>query len=123
MTVKIRDKDWYENKGQLVFKKEVLEEIVENLKIEKCPCCAGPVESKDNFGTNLILGISNRNKIVKYCPKENYIIELESHQYKGGEMGTTLGMRIYTNSKYPQLLADSGFLADIKNKHVDLITK
>ena len=38
-TKKMRNKPWYINKQNLTPDKEVIEEIVKNLRLTKCPIC------------------------------------------------------------------------------------
>ena len=113
---KIRTNPWHKNKGGLSLDQEIIEESVKNLRLTYCPICKGKLERNDNFGTNLI---SNDKIIQRYCPNENYIFEMGVHQYNGNTFGTSIRMRIYTNSMHTQLIADSGELADI-NKYVNL---
>jgi|GEM_PF-4276120 len=112
---KIREQ-WMKN-GNLSLDQTIIEQTVKDLDLTMCPVCRGALSLEDNFGTSLIA--PNTTKMEKYCPKDNYIIELTAHQYLGSGMGTTLSMRILTNSKHYEVLAESGELADI-SKHVNL---
>ncbi len=117
----IRTKPWSQIDRSLKIKQSVIEKTVRELELTFCPVCSGDLKSKDNFENNLNLGISNSKNIVRYCPGDNYIIQLEAHHDLGGGKGTQLSMTISTNSKYSRTLAKSGDLAKIKNKQVNLV--
>ena len=107
---KIRTKPWYKNEQNVILHQTVIEEAVRSLRLTKCPVCKGDLSNKDNFGVGLP---KNETFEEKYCPKDNYIIQLQAHQYKGNTQGTSLHMYIFSNSRHSVLLADSGELADI----------
>jgi len=112
----IRTKEWYKNKGINISQK-VIEETIRELNLKKCPVCEGELEHSDQFGT----GLPSQNETqFKYCPNDNYIIEIKAHQYTGNTWGTNFLMRIHTNAMFSKTLADSGELADLKNEHVRL---
>jgi len=114
----IRTKPWRENTG-LSIDQTVVEEAVKNLNLTTCPVCKEKLSNIDNFGNNLST-VSSTNKMERYCPKDNYIIELKTHQYFQNGEKTLLFMRILTNSKNFKVLAESGELVNI-SKYVDLL--
>jgi len=109
----IRTKDWPVNKKDLKFNQEVIEETVRNLKLIRCPICATNLESTDSAGGKLRPDFLAKEK---YCPKDEYVIELHAHPYSGASSGTQLYMRIFTDTRNSQLIAASGKLADITRK-------
>ena len=117
----IRTDSWWKNKRRLSLDKAVIEESVLNLHLMNCPVCGGKLSREDSSGTRLHGDYNNPLSFVeRYCPKDNFIVRLEAHQYIDGGCGTTLGMDISTNSKYSEIIADSGKLADIKNRHLSI---
>ena len=119
---KIRSKEWYKNTEELEIDSWVIEETMKNLELKLCPVCRTSLEKNDNHGNSLPFPQTQTSqKRYGYCPKEDYVIGLASHQYESKfEIGTALSMQVYTNSMFPRLLADSGELAKLKGKHVDL---
>jgi len=113
----IRTGPWFFNKG-INLNQNIIDESVKKLELEKCPVCESRLSYRDNFGNPLPREFRKR---FGYCPKDDHIIEFSYHQYEGNTFGTTLSMKIHTNSKFSELLADSGELADIKGKHIQLL--
>ena len=116
----IRTKHWFKNPKNLNIDQQVIEETVKKLTLTQCPVCRRDLSNEDNFGFHLpsdsYLSFQFQEK---YCPKDNYIIKLRAHQYSGNTFGTHLDMKIYTNSKHSELIAESGELADF-SEHVKL---
>lgn len=113
---KIRTEPWFKNEKNISLEKSVIEETIKKLKLTKCPVCKGDLSQKDNFDLSLPF---NENYVEKYCPKDNYIIRLIALKYAGNTFGTSVFMEIHTNSRYSQLIASSGELADF-SKHVNI---
>ncbi len=113
----LREGDWYINKNKINLDQKIIEETTNNLRLKKCPVCKGELSHQDNFGEVLL---RENNVQEGYCPKDNYLIRLEAHQYKGNTSGTELFIKIFTNSKYSKLMADSGLLTDFSSLYVRL---
>ena len=102
-------KSWSNNSGNLSLDKKIIEETLRDLQLVKCPICGRELEYKDNFGVTLS---NNFNKywdeMERYCPKENLIIQFIAQREVGMSPKTILRMKIFTNSRYSKLLAESG---------------
>lgn len=114
----IRKGTWAKNEGINIDQK-VIEQTIKELELKTCPVCKGSLESRDQFGTHLNDPRMRETKIM-YCPKDNYIIELTAHKYKGNVWGTNFIMKIHTNAMISKKLAHSGVLADLRDQHVEL---
>lgn len=116
----IRTGPWYFLKEGLKINQDVIEETIKNLRLERCPLCKGDLQTKDNFGTSLQSYLASpNNSEERYCSNENVIVELSVQPYRGNTSGTTMYMKIYTNSKHAKEIAISGQLADI-SKPLDI---
>src|SRR3989344_6581106 len=101
---KIRTKPWYINKQNLILDKEVVEEIVKNLKLTKCPVCKEELESR----VSDYIKPRELDEIKKYCPKNDYMITLRAVRYNDPEEDITC---IYLGvSQKGRLIAFSGQL-------------
>jgi hypothetical protein len=113
----IRTEPWYFLKEGLKINQDVIEETVKNLRLERCPLCKGDLSTKDNFGTALQDYLASPdNTEERYCPNENVIVELSVEPYRGNTSGTSVYMKIYTNSRHSKEIAISGRLADISKQ-------
>ncbi len=114
-TLEIRPLPWFENHGKLSLDQAVIEQTVRNLRLTHCPVCTGELSRKDNFGVSMPSFGSPENveAIQRYCPKDNYIVELRAHHYHSDRKGATVHMVIYTNNMHVRTLANSGILANL----------
>ncbi|MBT3405331.1 hypothetical protein HN832_00410 [archaeon] len=92
---------------KIPLNQEIVTEIFRELKLTRCPSCSGTLQLTDNHKSTL--GYKNTGledgEQSRYCPKEDYWLELESHQYRGNTHGTELTLEVSTNSKNSSLLA------------------
>jgi hypothetical protein len=118
----IRRSEWPRSTQKVTIDQSVIEETVKNLRLIRCPVCTTKLESSDNFGHPMRAPLLTSGDGVAhaYCPKDNYVITLLSHQYEGNTYGTSLHMSIYANCYHRTLIADSGRLADIA-EHVQVL--
>ena len=89
-------------KEGLTVDKQILERILEDKKITRCPLCKSRTKKSDNFGTEFVLDTYN---VEVYCSSCNYILELEVVFYQGRDAYSILLLRMYTNAKYSTRLA------------------
>lgn len=87
---------------ELSVSRNVLEEIIKNKMLTRCPLCKSKIQNKDNFGQGFE---NNNNHVEAYCSSCNYIIELEAIIYWGRDTYYDLFLIINTNAKYSDELA------------------